>query len=202
MLIVADQQRTDLARRGCRESSTGDHDLLAHRAFRHEPIADATAAICHVRSFRDDAFKSSLARLGEERFPVVDHAPTAKVIRRYEAAGFDVSPFAAPSILHFVSSSQTGPNPKVGLSDYFGENAGHDIRNVIVPARCVVYGIFPCAAVRAPLKPKELCGQPLMVKQLNTLGIDAWQQVPVDVALRELAQLISDAQLRKRLLAP
>src|SRR5215471_13239892 len=56
------------------------------------------------------------------------------------------------------------------------------------------------AAANAPFQPADLRHQPIMARQDNLAAVEAWQQVPIQIALRLLAQFVADAVLVEWLL--
>src|SRR5215475_10362810 len=56
------------------------------------------------------------------------------------------------------------------------------------------------AAANAPFQTADLRHQPIMARDDNLAAVEAWQQVPVQIALRLLAQFIVDAVLAEWLL--
>src|SRR6478672_9328622 len=53
----------------------------------------------------------------------------------------------------------------------------------------------PAAAASAPFQAADLPHQPIMARQDNLAAVEAWQQVPIQIALRLLAQFVADAVL-------
>src|SRR5262245_24735509 len=51
------------------------------------------------------------------------------------------------------------------------------------------------AAASSPFQTADLRHQPIMARQDNLAAVEAWQQVPIEIALRLLAQFIGDAVL-------
>ena len=51
------------------------------------------------------------------------------------------------------------------------------------------------AAASAPFQAADLRHQPIMARQDNLAAVEAWQQVPIQIALRLLAQFVADAVL-------
>ncbi len=56
------------------------------------------------------------------------------------------------------------------------------------------------AAASAPFQTADLRHQPIMARQDNLAAVEAWQQVPIQIALRLLAQFVADAVLAEWLL--
>ena len=57
------------------------------------------------------------------------------------------------------------------------------------------------AAASAPFQAADLRHQPIMARQDNLAAVEAWQQVPIQIALRLLAQFVADAVLAEWLTA-
>src|SRR5262252_7795634 len=56
------------------------------------------------------------------------------------------------------------------------------------------------AAASAPFQTADLRDQAIMARQDNLAAVEAWQQVPIQIALRLLAQFVADAVLEEWLL--
>jgi len=60
------------------------------------------------------------------------------------------------------------------------EGAGDTVADVVVTARAMVYAVTPTAR-GAPLKPRQLVDQSVIIKKVNSTAIEQWQQVNIDL---------------------
>src|SRR5262245_23522283 len=80
-----------------------------------------------------------------------------------------------------------------------GRRTGYGVGNIVMSIWRMIDTVL-AAAASAPFQTADLRHQPIMARQDNLAAVEAWQQVPIEITLRLLAQFVGDAVLVEWLL--
>lgn len=72
--------------------------------------------------------------------------------------------------------------------------AGDRVGKIVMSIRSMIDTLV-AAATRTPFQTADLRQQPIMARHDNLAAVETWQQIPVKIALRLLAQFGADAVL-------